>query len=244
MISYAHNRLRHAVTCVLGATWQRSRAHWMRNGLAYVPKGQHTMVAVPPVRPPWRRSRLRRRRTAIPRSAGLAALLVSQMRPSSRKWVKGQVPCRPSRTQSRRGGEAPSPRLTQGLGGRSARSSARSLLDRTHWSADEGSSHARLAARDTKKIFDKAISIERQYPELAVVGRQKRKFRPARGDGVVVGGAAAPPRRRTRRRSVGARCQNGTLELPRDADTSQSGRARTRGSTCLRRFCHSSVSMR
>ena len=30
---------------VLGATWQRCRVHWMRNALAHVPKGQHTMVA-------------------------------------------------------------------------------------------------------------------------------------------------------------------------------------------------------
>jgi transposase-like protein len=37
--------LRHAITRVLGATWQRCRVHWMRNALAHVPKGQHTMVA-------------------------------------------------------------------------------------------------------------------------------------------------------------------------------------------------------
>ena len=30
---------------MLGATWQRCRVHWMRNALAHVPKGQHTMVA-------------------------------------------------------------------------------------------------------------------------------------------------------------------------------------------------------
>lgn len=29
----------------IGATWQRCRVHAMRNALAYVPKGQHTMVA-------------------------------------------------------------------------------------------------------------------------------------------------------------------------------------------------------
>ena len=34
-----------AITRVLGATWQRCRVHWMRNALAHVPKGQHTMVA-------------------------------------------------------------------------------------------------------------------------------------------------------------------------------------------------------
>lgn len=45
VISDAHDGLRHAVTRVLGATWQRCRVHWMRNALAHVPKGQHTMVA-------------------------------------------------------------------------------------------------------------------------------------------------------------------------------------------------------
>jgi transposase-like protein len=44
-ISDAHDGLRHAITRVLGATWQRCRVHWMRNALAHVPKGQHTMVA-------------------------------------------------------------------------------------------------------------------------------------------------------------------------------------------------------
>src|SRR4029077_16256467 len=32
-------------TRVLGACWQRCRVHWMRNALAHVPRGQHTMVA-------------------------------------------------------------------------------------------------------------------------------------------------------------------------------------------------------
>ena len=45
MISDAHDGLRHAMTRVLGATWQRCRVHWMRSALAHVPKGQHTMVA-------------------------------------------------------------------------------------------------------------------------------------------------------------------------------------------------------
>jgi hypothetical protein len=45
VISDAHNRLRLGVTRVLGATWQRCRVHWIRNALAHVPKGQHTMVA-------------------------------------------------------------------------------------------------------------------------------------------------------------------------------------------------------
>jgi len=45
VVSDAHDGLRHAITRVLGATWQRCRVHWMRNALAHVPKGQHTMVA-------------------------------------------------------------------------------------------------------------------------------------------------------------------------------------------------------
>lgn len=45
VISDAHEGLRHAVTRVLGASCQRCRVHWMRNALAHVPKGQHTMVA-------------------------------------------------------------------------------------------------------------------------------------------------------------------------------------------------------
>src|SRR3954470_15026930 len=45
IISDAHEGLRLAITRVLGATWQRCRVHWMRNALAHVPKGQHTMVA-------------------------------------------------------------------------------------------------------------------------------------------------------------------------------------------------------
>src|SRR4051794_25679447 len=45
VISDAHEGLRLAITRVLAATWQRCRVHWMRNALAHVPKGQHTMVA-------------------------------------------------------------------------------------------------------------------------------------------------------------------------------------------------------
>jgi transposase-like protein len=45
VISDAHYGLRLAITRVLGATWQRCRVHWMRNALAHVQKGQHTMVA-------------------------------------------------------------------------------------------------------------------------------------------------------------------------------------------------------
>jgi len=45
VVSDAHEGLKHAIAKVLGATWQRCRVHWMRNALAYVPKGQHSMVA-------------------------------------------------------------------------------------------------------------------------------------------------------------------------------------------------------
>ena len=45
VISDAHEGLKPAIARVLGATWQRCRVHWMRNALAHVPKGQHTMVA-------------------------------------------------------------------------------------------------------------------------------------------------------------------------------------------------------
>jgi transposase-like protein len=45
VVSDAHEGLKHAIGKVLGATWQRCRVHWMRNALAHVPKGQHTMVA-------------------------------------------------------------------------------------------------------------------------------------------------------------------------------------------------------
>ena len=45
VVSDAHDGLRHAITRVLGATWQRCRVHWMRNALAHVSKSQHTMVA-------------------------------------------------------------------------------------------------------------------------------------------------------------------------------------------------------
>jgi len=46
VISDAHDGVRLAITRVLSASWQRCRVHWMRNALAHVPKGQHTMVAV------------------------------------------------------------------------------------------------------------------------------------------------------------------------------------------------------
>jgi transposase-like protein len=45
VVSDAHEGLKHAIAQVLKATWQRCRVHFMRNALAYVPKGQHSMVA-------------------------------------------------------------------------------------------------------------------------------------------------------------------------------------------------------
>ena len=45
IVSDAHEGLKAATTRVIGATWQRCRVHFMRNALAHVPKGQHTVVA-------------------------------------------------------------------------------------------------------------------------------------------------------------------------------------------------------
>lgn len=45
VISDAHTGLKAAIRRVFEATWQRCRVHWMRNALAHVQKGQHTMVA-------------------------------------------------------------------------------------------------------------------------------------------------------------------------------------------------------
>ncbi|MBB4860368.1 transposase-like protein [Novosphingobium chloroacetimidivorans] len=42
VISDAQEGLKTAITRVAGATWQRCRVHFMRNALAYVPKGQNT----------------------------------------------------------------------------------------------------------------------------------------------------------------------------------------------------------
>lgn len=45
VISDAHEGLKAAIRRVIGATWQRRRVHFARNALAYVPRGQHAMVA-------------------------------------------------------------------------------------------------------------------------------------------------------------------------------------------------------
>ncbi len=48
VISDAHEGLKAAIRRVMGASWQRCRVHWMRNALAYVPKGQQSMVSPAP----------------------------------------------------------------------------------------------------------------------------------------------------------------------------------------------------
>jgi putative transposase len=45
VVSDAHTGLKAAIARVFDATWQRCRVHWIRNALAHVPKGQHTVVA-------------------------------------------------------------------------------------------------------------------------------------------------------------------------------------------------------
>ena len=45
VISDAHEGLKAAIQRVFTASWQRCRVHWMRNALAYVAKGQQTMIA-------------------------------------------------------------------------------------------------------------------------------------------------------------------------------------------------------
>ena len=45
VVSDAHTGLKAAIRRVFEAPWQRCRVHWMRNALAHVQKGQHTMVA-------------------------------------------------------------------------------------------------------------------------------------------------------------------------------------------------------
>lgn len=45
VVSDAHEGLKAAIQRVIGATWQRCRVHFARNALAYVPRGQHAMVA-------------------------------------------------------------------------------------------------------------------------------------------------------------------------------------------------------
>ncbi|SFC45781.1 Transposase (or an inactivated derivative) [Tropicimonas isoalkanivorans] len=45
VISDTHTGLKAAIKRVFDAIWQRCRVHWMRNALADVQRGQHTMVA-------------------------------------------------------------------------------------------------------------------------------------------------------------------------------------------------------
>jgi transposase-like protein len=45
VISDAHTGLKAAISRVFEATWQRCWLHWIRNALAHVSRGQHTVVA-------------------------------------------------------------------------------------------------------------------------------------------------------------------------------------------------------
>ena len=45
VISDAHEGLKAAIRRVMGASWQRCRVHWMRSALAYVPRGQQSIVS-------------------------------------------------------------------------------------------------------------------------------------------------------------------------------------------------------
>ncbi len=45
VISDAHTGLKAAIARVFEATWQRCRVHWIRNALAHISRGQHTVVA-------------------------------------------------------------------------------------------------------------------------------------------------------------------------------------------------------
>ena len=45
VVSDAHTGLKAAIARVFDATWQRCRVHWMRNALAHVSRGQHTVIA-------------------------------------------------------------------------------------------------------------------------------------------------------------------------------------------------------
>ncbi len=46
VVSDSHEGLKGAIQAVLaGASWQRCRVHWLRNGLSYVPKGEQALVA-------------------------------------------------------------------------------------------------------------------------------------------------------------------------------------------------------
>jgi putative transposase len=45
VVSDAHEGLKATIACVLGATWQRCRVHWIRNALAHVCKAQQSMAS-------------------------------------------------------------------------------------------------------------------------------------------------------------------------------------------------------
>ena len=92
VVSDAHEGLKQAIARVLSATRQRCRVHWMRNALAHVPKGQHTIVAAalrqaflqadqPAARQTWRQ-------------------VADQLRPagpsSPRSWMRASTTCSPT----------------------------------------------------------------------------------------------------------------------------------------------------
>ena len=45
VISNAHEGLKAAIRRVMGSSWQRCRAHWMRNALAYVPPARRSAMS-------------------------------------------------------------------------------------------------------------------------------------------------------------------------------------------------------
>jgi putative transposase len=84
VISDAHTGLKAAIARVFDATHQRCRVHWMRNALAHVPKGQHTVVSYAG---PTRRARPRSGAT-LPTSSASAgpSLAPSWTRPRRTCW--------------------------------------------------------------------------------------------------------------------------------------------------------------
>jgi transposase-like protein len=79
VISDAHEGLKAAIKQVFQATWQRRRVHGPRNFLAYVPKGQHSMVAAA-IRSVFAGEPSRRRRGVAPRCRSAAAALAEARR--------------------------------------------------------------------------------------------------------------------------------------------------------------------
>lgn len=97
VISDAHTGLKAAIARVFEATWQRCRVHWMRNALAHVQKGQHTMVAAA-IRQAFNQRRAPRRigsRRARP--GGTSPInSASDGRSSQRSWTRPRPTCSPT----------------------------------------------------------------------------------------------------------------------------------------------------